>query len=197
MILLFSYFLFLWNSQNFLQLKMDFICIITSFDCLMKNNSMQTLMLNCPFKIFLLSRLCWSVLSFIYHLPLLSQSLPSLHATFQRERKNERHFYSYPHLLPGSPFLCMVSLIPKIPYLESLKWGGEEKAYFSGKCGRYAKKLFIFFVAVGSAEVYLGLASQNEYGTRTSKIHSKAKLQKLWEMWIYKSMKEPWRHWVE
>lgn len=133
MILLFSYFPFLWNSQNFLQLKMDFICIITSFDCLMKNNCMQILMLNCPFKIFLLSRLCWSVLSFIYHLPLLSQSLPSLHATFQGERKNERHFYSYPHLLPGSPFLCMFSLFPKIPYLESLKWKGKKKAKIKKK----------------------------------------------------------------
>lgn len=92
MILLFSYFLFLWNSQNFLQLKMDFICIITSFDCLTKNNSMQTLMLNCAFKIFLLPRLCWSALSLIYHSLLLSQSLPSLHATFQRKEKMEDIF---------------------------------------------------------------------------------------------------------
>lgn len=146
MILLFSYFPFLWNSQNFLQLKMDFICIITSFDCLMKNNCMQILMLNCPFKIFLLSRLCWSVLSFIYHLPLLSQSLPSLHATFQGERKNERHFYSYPHLLPGSPFLCMFSLFPKIPYLESLKLKGKKKLTCQKDVVGMLKKHFFFFV---------------------------------------------------
>lgn len=142
--LLFSYFLFLWNSQIFLQLKMDFICIITRFDCLMKNNSMQTLMLNCPFKIFLLSRLCWSVLSFIYHLPLLSQSLPSIHAAFQRERKNERHFYSYPHLLPGSPFFCMFSLFPKIPCLESVKWKGGGKLTCQENMVAMLKNLFFW-----------------------------------------------------
>lgn len=56
---------------------------------------------------------------------------------------------------------------------------------------------FWFVIAVGSVQGYLGLAFQSDCSTRISKIHSKAKLQKLWETRACKSMKEPQRCWVE
>lgn len=102
-----------------------------------KNNSMQTLMLNCPFKIFLLPRLCWSALSFIYDFLLLSQSLPSLHATFQRKEKMEdifTHsltFYLEVLFSACSPFSIFFF------YLESLKWKGER-----GKKGLLVRKMW-------------------------------------------------------
>lgn len=108
-----------------------------------------------------------SFLSFIICLYYHSHC-PHFMLHFREKEKNERHFYSYPHLLPGSPFLYMFSLFPKISYLKKLKM----KIIIiikqlTWKCGSYAKKtkffVCLFLTAVGSAEGYLGLACQNEY----------------------------------
>lgn len=42
-----------------------------------------------------------------------------------------------------------------------------------------------------SVDFWILYAFQNAYSTRNCKIHSKAKLQKSWEMWVCKSMQEP------
>lgn len=110
-------FLFLWNSQNFLQLKMDFICISTSFDCFNKN-SIHTLMLNCPFKIFLLSRVCWSAPSLLFAFIITVTAL-SFMLDFRKKEKWKT--LSLTSLSPAwKPFPCMFTICLEVLYFGKL-----------------------------------------------------------------------------